>query len=95
MSDYGSVTHEGLIINLTQEAFIHRDGIYRANGEDDAGNVYQIEWATTRQWDDEMEAAREARSRGDFSGSAVLDDESHACDWERPLIVDLIESAGG
>ena len=84
---HGTVNHNGITIYLTQDAYCFNDGVYAAAGKDVAGNVYEVRWNTTQAWDDACEAAK----NGDITG--FVEDESHACDWDEPYQVELVESA--
>lgn len=45
--DHGSVTWNGIEIDLTQEAYCNNAGQYLASGVDSKGNKYLVEWVTT------------------------------------------------
>ena len=86
MNDYGHVkTENGNVINLTQDAYIYADGVYKAAGVDNAGNIYEVTWATTKAWDD---AQIDFKKTGEIAG--WMEDESNACDWSSPIDVKLI-----
>jgi hypothetical protein len=40
----GDVTHNGVTVHLTQQAYACDGGRYRAHGVDDQGNDYQVTW---------------------------------------------------
>lgn len=75
-----TVIFENVEIELTQEAYLANEGQYLAAGKDIDGNVWQVEWATKIEWDEEQEKARNGE---DFSGWA--EDESNACNWDNPI----------
>jgi len=86
--DFGKVSFNGIEIILTQQAYCNNEGQYLASGKDAAGNIYQVEWQTTKAWDDAQELAR---TTGEVD--AFAEDESNACDWSSPVDVKLVESA--
>ena len=72
---------------------------YYADATDEAGNAYRIAWDTTEKWDLAQERARlegesfldddEAERFAELQDMVLPDvnDESNACDWDRPVKV--------
>ena len=82
-TNYGTVQHGNVQITLTQNAWLHHDGQYRASGLGDDGLDYTVFWATTEAWDAANAEAAANRANGDYTSyPALLDDESNACDWD-------------
>ena len=80
--DYGSVKHNGMTLALTQDAYCENYGTdgsvrYYAQAKDATGNLYRVAWDTTAEWDE-----REPEDRSD---------ESEACDWSNPSVIQQIE----
>ena len=95
---YGTVTTDaGVVITLTQHAYARNHGtdggvVYIATGIDAAGNVYEVTWLTTADWDQWQVDYAES---GYTDMPAGADDESNACDWDCPASIKLIEAAEG
>lgn len=79
---FGTVTHNGVALTLTQVAYPDRcingdtdftpgEDLYAARATDAAGNVYLVRWEIT----------------GDVDG----DDASNVCNWDSPTSAVLIE----
>ncbi len=88
--NHGTVNYEGKELNLTEEAYAtnYRDYVrYEAHAADANGNTYLVQWDTTSEWDNDIEAAQ-----ADTSVFPVkLDDESNACDWANPVEITELE----
>lgn len=96
MTNYGTVTYEGKEYILIQQAYIMGVGIeewsneevyYLANAIDSKGNEYEVEWELnedTKKAYNEIERQREAEELPNYS---LVEDESTACDWDRPVDV--------
>jgi hypothetical protein len=89
-SKFGTVSHEGRTLALTQQAYADNYGTdggvrYRATAMDDDSNEYRVEWATTPEWD-----AAQAAYRADPDCVAHQGDESEACDWANPVAITSI-----
>lgn len=101
VTDFGTVDFEGKTYTLTQEAYVDnygtRGGVrYYAYAADAEGNEYLVAWDTTPEWD-AAQAEADAISQEYAPASAplglypsLLDDESDACDWTRPVEVTAI-----
>lgn len=84
---YGTVTHAGQDLALTQYAYCENYGTeggvrYYAHAIDRTGNEYRVAWDTTPEW----EAAEDAY-RADPENETPNEDESEACDWSSPAEV--------
>ena len=96
MTNYGTVTYEGKEYILTQQAYIMGVGIeewsneevyYLASAIDNEGNEYEVKWElneNTKKTYNEIERPIEA---GEFPNYSLVEDESTACDWGRPVDV--------
>lgn len=78
-NQYGTVTHSGKTLTLTQQAYVSNNGTdggvrYYAAAIDADGNEYMVAWDTTPAWDERLAANDESDSF----------DESEACDWDTP-----------
>ena len=83
---FGAVT-----ISWDGDAYLHSEGLYRAQGLGDDGQDYVIEWSTTSAWDAANAEAATNRADGDYdSYPSLLDDESNACDWDNPSTIRLV-----
>ena len=56
-ADYGTVTFNGVLYTLTQDAYCDNYGTdggvrYYAHATDAAGNKYRVAWDTTIEWDE-------------------------------------------
>lgn len=84
--DYGTVTFDGKLYTLTQDAYAdnyENRTCYFACAEDADGEGYRVRWETTIEWD-EREAAYVA---SDYDPWFANEDEANACDWENPVEV--------
>lgn len=85
-----TVDHGDISITCRDDAHLDREGQYRAYGVGDDGNSYIIDWSTTTAWDAANAEAKANRANGDYdSYPSLLDDESHACDWDNPSNIRL------
>jgi len=74
-----TVTFEGKEITLTQDAYLdgtHEASYYQASGVDTDGNDVIVKWEIYEHWLNE-----------DGSLNGELEDESDACDWDKPVDV--------
>lgn len=86
--DYGTVTFNGKVFALTQDAYFDNYGTdggvrYYASAVDTDGNKYLVAWGTTEKWN---EAQQEYKVTGEVNG--CIEDESNACDWDNPVSVE-------
>ena len=84
---FGTVTHEGVELALSQQAYADNYGTdggvrYFAKAIDVDGNEYRVSWDTTAAWD-----ANEAAYQADPESNTPNEDESEACDWTSPAEV--------
>lgn len=61
MTDYGQITHDGIVLTLTQQPYptgTYDAPVYRAQAVDADGHEYRVLWPMTRpDADDGMDAA--------------------------------------
>jgi hypothetical protein len=93
--DNGTVEHpEKGMLYLLQPAYMSDSDrtVYQARAIDAVGNEYLVRWDTTDAWEDAYAECREEQERtGDYSYvSSYLEDESNACDWNSPAVIELI-----
>ena len=99
--EFGSVTHNGVEIAMTQNAYVDNFGAnggvrYYSAGVDANGNTYEISWDTTQPWDDandRINAAGLAGEEPDYIDIGMMQDESNACDWDSPASVVMTDEA--
>jgi hypothetical protein len=96
--DYGKIKHNGVTINLTEQAYISNYGTdgdvrYYADGVDTKGNKYQVSWELTPERQEQEERHHTERHGDTYDGVECncCDDESEACDWDNPCEVVLTE----
>lgn len=87
IENHGTVDHEGIVIELTQEAWPDtafempgQPEVFRAEGVDSDGNKYRITWLVKKSIIDAPETERP-------------DDLSLFCNWAQPTDVQLVEEA--
>jgi len=96
-NEFGTVEHDAVeeTIYLTQAPYADsswrdgRDGalVYKSRGIDADGNTYHIEWDTTAEWDAHQNNPEHELHQGEDTCS-WCEDESNACDWDSPSIVE-------
>ena len=88
--NYGTVKYKGKTYTLTQIACADNgpDGTtrYYARAEDAQGVVHEIVWETTDDWNAHQNNPDHPMHVGDWS-CGWCEDESNACDWDNPIIV--------
>ena len=77
MRDFGTITFNGQVFTLTQEAYADNFGTdggvrYYAGAVDTDGNEHQVTWGLKISIEDYKN----------------LEDESNACDWDNPISVE-------
>ena len=96
MTNYGTVTYEGKEYALIQQAYIGGVGIeewrseevyYLANAIDSEGNEYEIEWELNEYTKEVYNEIERQRKAGEIPNYSLVEDESTACDWDRPVDV--------
>ena len=95
---YGTVTYEGKVYTLTQQAYADNYGTdgdvaYYASAVDADGTDYKVTWHCTPEYEAaeaRVQAAYNDANEPDGRDLSLVEDESNACDWATPY--DVIEA---